>query len=365
MKFIKGFFRFLLVIAALALIGAELYLHGAFDFYEKLDTISSKEDLCDYTIGALSEGKDEFKIYTKNITESDIKHINSDISSFYGTVESYTIINEKSDGTKKIKVELKVSENQNVYKALVEKDDSISLTEREQAVYDKAKTVLSEIIKKGMSDYDKEEAIHDYIVKNCIYQKGSEGTKAGSDIYTPYGVLIDGAAVCNGYAETMYLLLNACGIESQVVVGKADGENHAWNIVKIDGVWYQLDTTWDDPVPDQVENVQYTFFNLPDEAMAKTHTWANDRYPECKDASNTYFKKHKLVCKDYTSFIKKANKAIDKKKEYISLMVPKYNEDEYNLSFVMDSHPEIAKASYSTVDSSMGTVINLMITYSE
>ncbi len=365
MKFIKGFFRFLLVIAALALIGAELYLHGAFDFYEKLDTISSKEDLYDYTIGALSEGKEEFKIYAKDINESDIKLINKEITGFYGIVDSYTILNEKSDGTKKIKINLKVSENQNVYKALVKGDDSISLSEREQAVYDKAKTVLSEVIKKGMSDYDKEEAIHDYIVKNCIYKKESEGSKAGSDIYTPYGVLIDGAAVCNGYAETMYLLLNACGIECQVVVGKAENENHAWNIVKIDGVWYQIDTTWDDPVPDQGEYVQYTFFNLTDEAMGETHTWANDRYPKCTDDSNTYFKKHKLLCRDYATFIKKTNKAISKKQEYISLMVPKYNEKEYNLSFVMDSHPEIAKASYSTVDSSMGTVLNLMITYSE
>ena len=364
MKFLKGLGRFLLVIISLFIIGVELYLHGVFDFYEKLDKVTSTGELYEYTVDALAEGKSEFKIYATNISESDIKKINSEIVGFYGSVNSYTILNEKSDGTKKLKISLKASGNQNVYKALVD-NDNISLNEREQAIYDKAREVLSETIDDTMSDYEKEEAIHDYIIKNCIYEKSSEGSQSDSDIYSPYGVLINGAAVCNGYAETMYLLLNACKIECKIVVGKADNENHAWNLVKIDGVWYHLDTTWDDPVPDQGRNVQYNFFNLTDDAMSETHTWAYERYPKCTDDSNTYFKKHKLVCKDYTSFIKKTNKAINKRQEYISLMVPDYKEDDYNLSFIMDSHPEVAKASYSTVDSYMGTTVSLFITYND
>ncbi|MCR4715578.1 MAG: hypothetical protein K5656_00185 [Lachnospiraceae bacterium] len=364
MRAVKGFMRFLLVLLVLGLVAVELYIHGVFDFVEDLDKLSSYEELCNYTVSALKNGDEEFKIYLENVTEEEIKAINKDISSFFGHVKAYSIMSENKEGKLKLDIELDRSVNYKVYKALVDNKSTDGFTKKEQALYDKAKEIVNDINANYSDDYDKEEAVHDYIIKNCVYQKNGKGDPE-DDIYTAYGALVNQTAVCNGYAEAMYLLLNACGIENEIVIGEADNDNHAWNVVKLEDKWYQVDITWDDPVPDIKDTAQHTFFNITDEAMAKTHSWINANYPVCDSADKNYFQMHKLVCKDYEDVVNKTNKAINKRKPSISLLVPNYNKEEYNLTFVMDNHPEIVKASYSAEDSGIGTVLAINFNYTE
>ena len=75
-------------------------------------------------------------------------------------------------------------------------------------------------------------------------------------------------AVCNGYAEAMALLMTCVGIENQIVTGTADNELHAWNQVCLDGNWYQVDATWDDPLPDRGVFAGHEYFNVTDEIMS-------------------------------------------------------------------------------------------------
>lgn len=152
-----------------------------------------------------------------------------------------------------------------------------------QEYYSKAKSIISKIIKPGMTDYQKEKAIHDYIVNNTRYDTRSY---VPEESYTPYGVLINGVAVCQGYAYATALLLNMAGVKSIVVVGTAGGGPHAWNIVQINGQYYHLDTTWDDPVVltgnNTIKNVlRYNYFNLSDSEIAKDHYWERNNYPAC------------------------------------------------------------------------------------
>lgn len=91
------------------------------------------------------------------------------------------------------------------------------------------------------SDAAKVKAIHKYIVNHATYVDGG---------YTAYNCLIDGGSVCEGYALSFYELCKAVGVDCRVVTGTAYGSkgsgNHAWNVVKVNGTWYNMDVTWDD-----------------------------------------------------------------------------------------------------------------------
>jgi|GEM_PF-867790 len=155
-------------------------------------------------------------------------------------------------------------------------------------VYDKAKEIIKNIIKPGMSDLQKEKAIHDYIVLNTKYDYDNYNNHT-LQIWdgNPYGILIKGTGVCEGYADTTKLLLDMEGIDCIVVTGNAIGstEGHAWNIVKIDGKYYQLDTTWE--IGNKQTNfVRYEYFNLSDKEMSEDHNWDKTKYPKCEDSLN-------------------------------------------------------------------------------
>ncbi|AEB76592.1 transglutaminase domain-containing protein [Clostridium botulinum] len=163
----------------------------------------------------------------------------------------------------------------------------------------KVNDIIKKIIKPNMSDYEKELAIHDYIVNNSRYDERLFFSSIPGESYTDYGVLVKGVGVCESYAKAMYRLLNTAGIETLFVVGEGKNQNgikeaHAWNIVKLYGEYYQLDTTWDNPmVPGGKKYVTHDYFNLTDSEMQKDHIWDKSKYPKCY--SKTYSFKQKYV----------------------------------------------------------------------
>lgn len=74
-------------------------------------------------------------------------------------------------------------------------------------------------------------------------------------------------------------MLKEAGIENRIISRTADGQNHAWNLVKIRGNWYHMDVTWDDPLPDVAGRVTYQYYNLTDEQMRKDHSLDSSLYP--------------------------------------------------------------------------------------
>ncbi|MBZ9684926.1 DUF5050 domain-containing protein [Clostridium estertheticum] len=167
-----------------------------------------------------------------------------------------------------------------LYTAIDNKYDVVINDPKVAAVYDKAKNIVNNITNSNMSELEKELVIHEYVVKNTAYDYDNYIKETvPEDSYTAYGTLIIGKAVCQGYADTMKLLLNLAGIEAQVVEGYAK-EPHAWNMVKIEGEYYHLDATWDDPIPDAGDKVTYTYFNLSDDQISnKYHEWNKKNYP--------------------------------------------------------------------------------------
>ncbi len=146
--------------------------------------------------------------------------------------------------------------------------------EEEKYIDSKVEAILRKIFSPGMDDHLKVKAVHDYIVSNVAYDTKMEE-------FTPYGALTKGRAVCQGYSLLAYKMLQKAGIPVRIISGRAGGEAHAWNLVKLDGHWYHLDCTWNDPVPDVPGRVLYDYYNRTDAEMATTHYWDSSAYPSC------------------------------------------------------------------------------------
>lgn len=170
------------------------------------------------------------------------------------------------------------------------------IREKKNNLERKIDQVLSEIIEDSMSDLHKELMIHDYIVATTEYDMRIENIDTmPRDSYNAYGALINKKAVCQGYAETLKILLNRVGIDSIIVSSKE--MNHAWNIVTIDGQDYHVDATYNDPIPDVSGRILYEFFNLSDKDMRETHVWNYGDYPRA--TSNKYSRLRNVEKRDY------------------------------------------------------------------
>lgn len=128
---------------------------------------------------------------------------------------------------------------------------------------------LEDSLPANATDMDKMIIFHDYIVLN------NQFTKEGDYVQTVYGALVDGKIQCEGYAKAIAYLCDRAGIENLLITGTNSEQNsHAWNKVKLDGEWYVIDTTWDDPMghEDNPQFIRYNYFGATDaEIIGKTH----------------------------------------------------------------------------------------------
>ncbi|MED3800629.1 transglutaminase domain-containing protein [Lysinibacillus xylanilyticus] len=134
----------------------------------------------------------------------------------------------------------------------------------------------------GLSELQKLQAAHDYIVLSAEYSKETEGSQ-----YSPYTLLTENKGVCQAYALVLYRMLEKLGFEVQYVPGKVGEQLHAWVLVKLDDEWYHIDVTWDDPLPDRKGEVRYNYFLVSDRQLAKDHSWDYTSFPAA--TSEAYF----------------------------------------------------------------------------
>ena len=162
-------------------------------------------------------------------------------------------------------------------------------------LYKKAKEITDKVIKPEMTELEKELALYDYIITHSRYDKLNydHGT-IPTESHNAYGILVKGVGVCDGYSQALKILMNLAGLECYEVVGSKIGmedEGHAWNIVRINGAYYHIDATYDDPVSESGTSIlQHTYFNLSDRQISTDHTWDRSRYPECNTDSEFFYK---------------------------------------------------------------------------
>lgn len=164
--------------------------------------------------------------------------------------------------------------------------------ERQKAIDEYTKTCLSgmpqEIDQFGQIKY-----IYDYIIEHTRYDLNA------GDNQNICSVFINGASVCQGYAEATQYLLRQLGYEITIVTGKAEGGSHAWNLVKADGNYYYLDTTWGDVdyqtmagEDELLKNmpVNYDYFLITTSQLSKTHTIDTKvPMPACVSMDDNYY----------------------------------------------------------------------------
>ena len=194
-----------------------------------------------------------------------------------------------------------------------------------------------------------------------VYDSKAQKQKAeGGDVYTAYGALVKGSAVCNGYAEAMKLLCDLSGVECRMISGTVDGENHAWNLLSIDGEWYHVDVTWDDPVPDGGDRVMYDYLNLSDKEMKADHKWEERLYPEADSMEYYYFKLNDALCNDYQDFVSVSAALLSDRPDVMMVAVRGYSEDEYSedaLQFIFrESGSQVLPLLYVRAGREAGTV---------
>lgn len=156
------------------------------------------------------------------------------------------------------------------------------------------------VVKPGMSDLEKAIVLHDYLAVNCEYDKGNYDQEAAGTgkvppaSYTAYGTLVGRISVCEGYALAYKYLLKQSGIDCLMVTSRA--MNHAWNLVKLDGKYYHVDVTWDDPTWDRIGRVRHEYMFRSDaafryECTEKHNDWSvteGSKVVDCK-ATDTYY----------------------------------------------------------------------------
>lgn len=154
--------------------------------------------------------------------------------------------------------------------------------DKEKELYLVMTDIADEIFEPDMTDREKVLAVHDYLVVHTIY---SEEEGNADYLATAYSVLIDGEGQCQGYSEAFTALLMLSGVETQVISGDAldstaTYQPHAWNLVKIDGDWYHVDATWDDPIPDTGGSAIHTYLFRSDDYFERDHSWS-ELFDDC------------------------------------------------------------------------------------
>lgn len=169
------------------------------------------------------------------------------------------------------------------------------------------------------STFEKLKVFHDYLVLNSTFQLSEEGSyEYNSSIYNAFGSGEEqGNIQCAGYAKAVQYLCDKAGISCMVVTGEtSEGQTHAWNVVDVDGAWYNLDCTWDDPIltTANYKNLRYNYFLVPDKYIEDlTHFHKSQKKmssgdyityfepPACTETAQNYFVKNGLVYSDFAS----------------------------------------------------------------
>ena len=195
---------------------------------------------------------------------------------------------------------------------------------------------IKNLINSNMNDIDKVKIFHDEIIYNCNYfvdvvnynTDELDALMKSSNYDNAYGALIDGVAVCEGYARAFLYLCSSVGIPCELVSGVADGVQHMWNMVYLNGQWYHIDLTWDDPVVKDsplTNNISYNYFNTTTEQIKKDHSIDETyfKYPESTDNYANYYYYYGCIASNIEQgkniLVEKMKSALNNGDSYISI----------------------------------------------
>ncbi|MDR1000551.1 MAG: hypothetical protein LBL96_07115 [Clostridiales bacterium] len=259
--------------------------------YRPAPTVSNTTDLLSQIDEQIEAMNTKFTIDTVDLSESALY---LDLPSYFLNVNLATTKHWVywANGVKNIMIEYTVEYSMYASVSRALKNNSTSgLNERQIEIYNRVRDVIAWGIGEGITTYEKVKYIHDWLIKHVEYDYSpSPSTEA----HTPYGALINGKAVCNGYSDSLKLFMDAMGIECEIVYGEVrqgdKWQKHAWNRVNIGGDYYLIDVTWDEPEQGFPDYISYDYFNVNDDIMNRDHR----PYNTVKKSTAMYYNYYKL-----------------------------------------------------------------------
>lgn len=187
-------------------------------------------------------------------------------------------------------LDVELSPQYEMYKKVIiafKTGDFSQLTPEERLVYDAAGTIIENLVSEEADSFETARVLHDFLVHLIDYDDNHANNP---NAFNVYGALLDGLAVCQGYAHAYKLLLTMTGIESMLVTGIAENaegsEKHAWNLVNYgNDEWYHVDVTWND----QERKDSHRYFNISDSVISASHDWNREMYPAANSMRLNFF----------------------------------------------------------------------------
>ncbi len=211
-------------------------------------------------------------------------------------------------------------------------------------------------------------AFHDWLVNQNTY-----GFLPAKDdpkqLYSGegYAALSLGTGVCGAYSEAMKMLCDTVQIPSKVVFGDAYSTSgwtgHAWNQVQLDGAWYHMDVTFDDPLG--VTTLRHNYFNVTDAEIQKDHQWNRSAYPVCTATKANYFVMNGQTVASMDQFEKSILSVVQSKGREVTVRVQPYSSgivNEGTIKRILSGSGLVAGYTYS-LDTTMGIVKLMDIRY--
>lgn len=257
----------------------------AFYNYNFDDKLTSLDDIKNTLFNIMNQGYKEYTVYceydnlqdcfddyNKVTSDADLmKSISDYINPFYN-FQTYRA-SRWSNG----KIEMQITYSYS--------DDYQGINNYKESINNKIDEVISKYNITNLSDEEKISVFHDYIVNNTVYDIAASETdpEENKSSFTAYGALINGSAVCQGYADAMAIFLDRFGIPNL----KVSSATHTWNLIYINGKWLHLDATWDDPVTSNGSQILLRDYYLVNtnkllELDTSAHTFNQNLYLETK-----------------------------------------------------------------------------------
>lgn len=249
----------------------EYYLNNDYLYVQNIDTnsVSNYQEMLNMFYTIINSGDDSFSFYcnyskcisdAKELVKSN--EVIANINNFVHPYNSFSNINIDIISNGKITVKVKKVYNN---------EEIIFINSYIDAF-------IKDNINDTMNTTDKIKVFHDFIINNTIYDESKNESS-----YNAYNLITTGKSICGGYSDIMAIYLNKLGIQNYRITSS----NHIWNLIQLDGVWYHLDATWDDPVTsDGKQYLLHNFFMISTEQLLSLdkveHNFDTNVYLEAK-----------------------------------------------------------------------------------
>lgn len=160
----------------------------------------------------------------------------------------------------------------------------------------------------GADDYGKAKYLYEWLASNIVYDRATAAASGSvpsdsaehNTSQSIEGALLNGSAVCSGYAGAFQLLMQRLGFTCCYVMGTGNGELHAWCLVMLDGEYYYVDPTWADPQSEgenqELGYVNYDYLNIMTADLNKSHVISCPfELPECTAVADNYYVREGLL----------------------------------------------------------------------